>query len=433
MDVAGPSMARTRAGVVVGSHWLMDVFPFVVVSLLPVLRTRLDLSDGQIAMLLAMGSITSGASQPIAAWLSDRFDTRVLGPLGLLVAGGCVGLLGYVTSYWQLLLVQVIAPLGVGAYHPIAAAGAGSLSGRRRSLGLSIFFVAGMLGGMTGNSLAPQYVALMGGGEDGVAIGVGLRALVWLIPMAMVGAGAMWWAIRRVPHRAHDGHERHMTLSAEERRRRWTAVGVLYAGNAMRFMVNMALVQLIVLWAERHAAARAVAAASAADVSVLASKINGPLQASMQVGMGAAGLAAGIVLRAHHEKGALIAVPCAGALAVVAFPLATLVDPGGGVALGMAFVLAILAGAGYGGMIPVTLSLSQRLLPHRTGLASGLMLGGAWCFGAVGPPLASMLTNGVGAWGGIGLDWAFVAVGGLLLVSGGAGVVLRGETVRGAR
>jgi len=419
----------------VGSHWLMDVFPFVVVSLLPVLRTRLDLTDGQLALLLSTGSVTSGASQPIAAWLSDRFDTRIFGWLGLLVAGICVGLIGYATSFWQLVLLQVIAPIGVGAYHPIAAAGVGRLSGRRRSLGLSIFFLAGMLGGVTGNTMAPAYVTVMserGAGEP--ELGVGLRALVWLIPFAMAGALAVWWAIHRVPHRAHDGHERHMTLSEDVRRRRWTAVGVLYAGNVLRFMVNMALVQLIVLWAERRAETRAALDATAAEIGLLGSNINGPLQGAMQIGMGGAGLAAGIVLRARHEKGALVGVPIAGALAVVAFPLASTLDPGGAVDPGilLAFALAITAGAGYGGMIPVTMSLAQRLLPHRTSLASGLMLGGAWCFGAFGPPLASALTNGVGAWGGVGLDWAFVSIGGLLLASGGVALLLHADTIRGA-
>jgi MFS family permease len=225
-----------------------------------------------------------------------------------------------------------------------------------------------------------------------------------------------------------------MTLSVAERGRRWRAVGVLYAGNVLRFIVNMALVQLIVLWAERRAETRAALEATSAEIGLLGSNINGPLQAAMQVGMGAAGLTAGIVLRSHHEKGALIAVPCAGALAVAAFPLASLLDPGGtldpGIAL--AFLLAVLAGAGYGGMIPVTMSLAQRLLPHRTSLASGLMLGGAWCFGALGPPMASVLTNGVGSWGGVGLDWAFVGIGGVLLVSGVVATGLHGETVRGA-
>jgi hypothetical protein len=60
----------------------------------------------------------------------------------------------------------------------------------------------------------------------------------------------------------------------------------------------------------------------------------------------------------------------------------------------------------------VTLSMAQRLLPHRTGLASGLMLGGAWVWGALGPFAASGLREG------LGLGGAFVAVGGLLLAAG---------------
>ena len=64
---------------------------------------------------------------------------------------------------------------------------------------------------------------------------------------AVAGVAALIWAIRSIPHRAHDGHERHMTLSSEERTARWCAVGVLYVSNALRFIVNIALVKLFVV------------------------------------------------------------------------------------------------------------------------------------------------------------------------------------------
>jgi MFS family permease len=88
--------------------------------------------------------------------------------------------------------------------------------------------------------------------------------------------------------------------------------------------------------------------------------------------------------------------------------------------------LAIAAGMGFGGMIPVTLSLSQRLLPHRTGLASGLMLGGAWVWGALGPFAASGLRDG------LGLRGAFVAIGGVLLAAGLVAGALPSRTLNDA-
>ena len=78
----------------------------------------------------------------------------------------------------------------------------------------------------------------------------------------------------------------------------------------------------------------------------------------------------------------------------------------------MAVVLCVLAGLGYGGVIPTTLSMAQRLLPHRTGLASGMMLGGAWSIAAVGPPLVQWLYNRHG------LEVSFGVVAGMLFASG---------------
>lgn len=415
-----PALARTRAGSVIWTHWLIDAFAFVIVALMPVLRARLELTDVQVDILFATGSIGSGAIQPIAAWLSDRYDTRLVGAAGLLLSGACVGLFGYASDFWHLWALQALSTVGVGAFHPVAAAAVGQLSGRRRSLGLSIFFLAGMLGGVTGNTLSPEWVNLWGMRQATMNLDAGLRALRWLAVAAVVGFLAMVWAVRSVPHRSHDGHERHMTLEAGERSARWFAVGVLYTSNAIRFIVNIALVKLLVVWAEDHTLNRAGTSLMTDELSVAASKLNGFLQGSMQVGMGGAGLLAGLVLGVRYEKAAIIVVPSLGAIAVGAFP--HLAEGSHAAAFGVG--LAILAGMGFGGMIPVTLGMAQRLLPHRTGLASGLMLGGAWCWGAAGPFLAT----GFRAW--LGLNGAFLAVGVLLLLAGMVGFVLPSRTLR---
>jgi MFS family permease len=88
------------------------------------------------------------------------------------------------------------------------------------------------------------------------------------------------------------------------------------------------------------------------------------------------------------------------------------------------FVLTVLAGIGFGGVLPLTISLSQKLLPHRTSLASGLMMGGAWAVGSAGPPLADWLTKH------IGLDGAFLVVAGLLAVGGAAAIGIPGWLIR---
>lgn len=406
-----------RAGAAIGAHTVVDTFSFVLVSLMPVFTTRLGLTDPQVALLLGVGSVCSGVIQPIVAWLSDRYDTRVFGTIAMALAVVCVSLMGMAQSFQQLLLLQALGTMGVGAFHPPAAAAVGALAGRRRTLGMSVFFLAGMIGGVAGNVLSPRYVAAAGGVE----------ALVWLIIPGMLVVGVLALAIHGVSHRAHDAHDRHRALTPEDRRERWRVVWLLYAGNVIRFTVNMALVYLIVAWSRRFVLGGVEATALNDHLAQRASELNGPMQASMQVGMGVAGLAAGLVLRSHHEKAALVTLPVAGAAAVATVPW---IDGWGldallwgrGTEAGV-FLCMVAAGVGFGGLVPVTMAIAQRMLPHRTSLASGLMLGGAWCFAAAGPILAERLHHAMG------LEWAFACTAGLLALAGLIAALLPGRVL----
>ena len=334
-------------------------------------------------------------------------------------------LMGLIHSFEQLLLVQIIGAGGVGAFHPVAAAAVGQLSSARRSFGVAIFFLGGMLGGITGNVSSPYYARYLG-----------LPAMVWLIIPGVAAAVWLQWAIHAVPHRHHTAHHDHAALPASERRWRWTGVGLLYAGNVLRFGVNAALVHLMIEWTRSYVAAGehldlATAGPAALDgLGMKATALNGPMQAAMQIGMGAAGLSAGWLVRPAREKRALIMIPCWGAFAIAAIALADWFVVGipsrHWLAIPLVFFCTVMAGIGFGGVLPVTISLSQRLLPHRTSLASSLMMGGAWAVGSGGPPLAEWLTHK------IGLDGAFVVMGSLLLVAGLISVAIPGWLIRKA-
>ena len=406
---AGVSAPRARLATTIGAHSVVDAFSFTVIPLMPLLREHLDLTLTQGAVVLAAGGISSGLIQPLVAWLGDKHDTRIIGTLGFLVAVLAIGSIGHAHTYAQLLMIQIVGTAGVGAFHPTAAAIVGQLSGSRRSLGLATFFLFGMLGGIAGNIGWPYFVSHFAGNGATPDVDLGLRSIGWLIPPALLAVAAVAWATHRAPHRAHNAHDSHASLPSSERLVRWTAVGVLYVTNCIRFTVNMALVQLFIAWAERLTLARAGTIEMTDALSVRASEINGPIQAAMQLGMGFFALAAGFLIRTKHEKLSLVLIPLLGSLAVVAFPYA---DDAPAMAVTLAVVLGVLCGIGFGGVIPLTIALAQRLLPHRTGLASGLMLGGAWAMAATGPLLGKAFHD----W--LGLDRAFVAVALLLAMAG---------------
>ena len=417
----------SRLTVAILSHAVVDFFSFIIIPLLSVIEGRVDLTTWQGTMLVAVGSISSGMIQPIVALLSDRHDTRFFGTLGFVAAVLAIGSVGFATTFPALLIIQIIGSAGIGAFHPVAAAAVGQLSGNRRLSGLAWFYAAGMIGGVAGNLFTPQWVRHFSMAEQGgtpvLDTAAGLRSLAWYIIPGLICAGLLAMAIHSVPHRHATARSDHALLSRTEQFARWRSIWLLYFGNILRFTVDMCLITLIVRWSELMAVGDPAAYLPGVEVvSRLtpelrseASRLNGLLQAARQVGMGVGGLAILILLRGRFERAMLVAVPLVGAVVVVITPHAAAL----GLGLWPVVVLCVVAGLGYGGVIPTTLSIAQRLLPHRTSLASALMMGGAWAFASVGPHLAQMLFEN------FGLNQAFAIVGLLLGASGLLGLLLR--------
>ena len=182
-----PSHTTARLACVVAAHLVVDLLSAVVIPILSVLEGRLSMSPSQGALLLASGSVSSGLIQPVVALVSDRFDTRWLGTVGFLAAAVCVGLVGYAQSFEQLLILQIIAAAGIGAFHPVGAAGAGQLGGLRRARAISTFYAAGLAGGVMGAVLVPQYVKHMG-----------VEALIWMLPLSVPFIIALMWGVHGV-------------------------------------------------------------------------------------------------------------------------------------------------------------------------------------------------------------------------------------------
>jgi FSR family fosmidomycin resistance protein-like MFS transporter len=311
----------------------------------------------------------------------------------LLLAAICLSSIGLATSMTSLSVIYVLGMIGVGIFHPVGASSMGQLAatlpGSRRSLGVSFFFVAGMLGGITGSLIAPRIAAQPGG----------FHWLRYAMIPGLLVAAMLHLAIARVPHRDHQVPAR----AAGETARRWRMVGLLYCSNAMRFTVNMTLFYLFIRWAQ--AAVRETGVVAEAEVAAVAAPINGNLVALVVLGMAVGGLIAGSTVRPGREKLPLVLVPICFAPAIAGF---------GRASVPVGYLLAVAAGIGFAAMIPVTISLSQRLLPNRTSLASGLMLGGAWSLAVLGPVTAEFCLHSLD----LTLETTFTLTAVLLALSG---------------
>jgi len=388
---------RQRYWVVTASHLVADLYPPFVLSLAVALTADLGLSKRQMALLFAFNPIASGLSQPVFAWITDRFDTRVFGPLGLAICAICLSSIGFATSFGQLVALQVGGMIGVGMLHPVLAALAGELgAGRKpararsaRGLALSIFFAAGMVGGVTGPIVATRINEHIG--------------LVYLAVMAIPGvlfAGALAVATLGVPHRPHAHHDaaRHkayIRLGVEGR----IALVALFVSNAMRFTVNIGLFYLFAQWA----------AARVADAD-RASSLTGDVIASAQMGMGVSALFFGWVVHAGRERTPLV---LSGLLAAPAVALMAIAPSGA------MHALAFVAALGFFGMIPQSIAAAQRLLPASTGVAGSVMMGCGWFVSAIGPEIVKIAIERFG-----GLTGAFLTLAILMALAGLVGLLI---------
>ena len=385
------------------SHIIIDVYPIFFASLMLVFKERLGLTAWQMVAIFATGPIVSGLPQVFFAWVTDRLDSRICGWFGLSLGAMCICSIGYASNFWVLWGLQIAGMLGTGMYHPIGAALAGQIGGAikppgtgGRAWGVGMFYTAGMVGGFLGSLLCTRMTAAFGP-----------QSLLLLAVPGLFMAAALYSATSRFPHRHVNHHELHNSIAPDESRERRFAVGLLFVGNVMRFTVNTGLPVLFVIWAERRLPT---------DVAS-ATNLNGNLLAALAVGMGIFGLTARRWSPVGREKGPMLALTLIGAVIVGATGFA-----GTSLGEGVMYLMVAASAMGFSAVIPTTISIAQRLLPGRTGLASGLMLGTAWSVSAVAPALAQLFFGGVNLANAPELDpWridlAFVGFALLLVVS----------------
>ena len=136
--------------VLVLGHAAVDLNQGALPALLPTLKENLDLSYAESAAILMTMTFSSSIIQPLFGYLSDRWSLNWMLPVGVVIAGVFFGMLAFVDTYWQTLLVVFISGLGVAAYHPEGAKEA-LLCSPRRVVNMSWF----MLGGNVGNGFGP--------------------------------------------------------------------------------------------------------------------------------------------------------------------------------------------------------------------------------------------------------------------------------------
>src|SRR3954468_11137087 len=166
-------------------HCLVDLTAGSLNPLWPRLDGHYHLLPWQNAGLFFLWQMTTSLSQFFFGMWGDRFNSRWLLWAGPLAAVLCLGSIGLTTSPLILAQLLIISGLGIAAFHPEAAALAGSCAPQARSRALSIFATGGFIGQAIGPSYSGNLVDWLG--MKGLAWGIlaGLAALVVVAPLGM--------------------------------------------------------------------------------------------------------------------------------------------------------------------------------------------------------------------------------------------------------
>ncbi len=360
-EVSGKGVDRRAMGALSAGHLFTDLNQGAVAALLPFLISERGISLTAAGALVFAATVSSSVVQPLFGVFSDRRPIPALMPLGVLLAGVGMALVGVVPGYLQIFLCIVLSGIGVAAFHPESARFANYVSGSRRARGMSFFSVGGNAGFALGPVVATPLV-----------LAFGLPGTLFLALPAALMAAALFYEVPRMlrfaPGEAGGGGEE-LTPAPEH----WGPFSRMIGVVAVRSFVYFGLVAFVASYYER-----VLGTSPAFGNTVLTVMLFG----------GAAGT---LVMGPLADRFGRRAVVAASMLALPPLILGfTLSGPYAGM------VLLALTGAATVGTFGVTVVMGQEYLPGRIGLAAGVTMGLSIGLGGVGAPLLGLLADSSG-------------------------------------
>ena len=339
-------------------HLFTDVNQGAVAALLPFLISDRGLSLAAAGALLTAATLSSSIVQPLFGIFSDNRPLPALVPLGLLVAGIGIALVGIAPTYPLILLSVVLSGIGVAAFHPEAARFANYVSGSRRARGMSFFSVGGNAGFALGPILTTPLV-----------LWFGLPGTLFLALPAVLMAAVLFFEMPRMMSfkpTVSDGGAGEPAAEPEH----WGPFVMMIAVVTVRSFVYFGLVAFVATYYSKILGTSPALGNTALTVMLAAGAVG-----TLTMGPLADRFGRKVVLGASM----LLLPPL-----IFGFTLA-------GPLLGM--VLLALVGAATIGTFGVTVVMGQEYLPGRIGLAAGITMGFSIGLGGIGAPALGFIAD----------------------------------------
>lgn len=172
-------------GLVSFAHLLSHLYMLVLPPFFSQLRQDLGVDYIQLGLTVTALSVTTGLLQTPMGFLVQRYGGRRVLIGGLFVNSLAIGLIGFVTTYWQLMGLMLLAGVGSSVFHPADYA---ILNARVDTKRLGRALSVHALGGNLGFVVAPPIMVLLAVAMDWrmatIAIG-GVGVLLAAIMLAL--------------------------------------------------------------------------------------------------------------------------------------------------------------------------------------------------------------------------------------------------------
>ena len=358
-------MKYRHIGLLSTGHMVTDINQGALPAMLPFFISAFDLSYAAVAGIVFAANMTSSIVQPVFGHAADRFSKPWLLSVGLMLAGGGVGLAGLVPGYGWILCMAIVSGIGIAAYHPEAARLVNFAAGTRKGTAMSLFGVGGTIGFAMGPLIATA--ALLQWGLRGSLV---LLAPVTIMALVMASRFAQFESLeveRDADHRSSATHH------LQDDWRAFVRLAVVIIGRSIIFYgLNTFIPIYWIIALNQSKAAGAVALTVFSGAGIIGNLLGGSLAD-----------------RIGQKKVMLL-----GLFGLMLFlPLFVIAKN-----VHAATLLLIPIGLALFGTYSPAIVMGQNYLPNRVGLSSGITLGVAVAIGGGAAPIIGRLADLYGIW-----------------------------------
>lgn len=338
-------------------HFVNDSYSSIIYPLLPLIKVKLGLTAAQVFWLAPLYAISSSLMQPVYGFISDRYARRFFAVFGPTITGVFVSFIGLAPSYGILIVLLVAGGIGIGSFHPQAAAMAATAASERRRVGMALFSALGTLGFAVGPLVITRVVSAYGLEHSYYIIATGLLMSAVLYRMCPP----------LPPPKGAPGVEKIKWQLLAALRAAWKPLLLLYLITVIRSGLQMTTNNYLPFLLQ--------------DRGYDLTSTGNMLTVFLLLG-GLGGVAGGFTAERFSGRAVTLYTGLlAGPLMIGAFALA---GP-------LAIICLGLGGFMLLSTIPVIVAMAQELVPGQTSTVSALMMGAAWGVGALAPQALSGL------------------------------------------